>query len=98
MAIVHDSFALAANTATLIATIPAGNPLTHVVVTNTNAASIFLGDATVATGGTVDRGIRVATNTNQEIWLNAGDKLYAISLSGTSASFDVAVLYSKVVG
>lgn len=97
MALVHDSFALAANTATLIATIPEGNPTTSVIVTNTNASSIFLGDSSVSTSGNVDRGIRVATNTNQEIWLNAGDKLYAISLAGTSASFDVAVLFSKVV-
>jgi hypothetical protein len=98
MAIVHDSFALAANTATLIATIPDGNPTTVVTVTNANAASIFLGDASVSTSGNIDRGIRVATNTNQSIWLNSGDKLYAISLAGTSASYDVSVLYSKVIG
>jgi hypothetical protein len=98
MAIVHDSFALAANTATLIATIPVGNPTTVVTVTNANAASIFLGDASVSTSGNIDRGIRVATNTNQSLWLNSGDQLYAISLAGTSASFDVSVLYSKVIG
>lgn len=97
MALVHDSFALAANTATVIATIPAGNPLTSVVVTNTNAASVFLGDSSVATGGTVDRGIRLATNSSQQVWLNAGDVLYAISLAGTAGVYDVAVLYSKVV-
>lgn len=98
MAIVHDSFALAANTATLIATIPAGNPTTVVTVTNANAASIFLGDSSVSTSGNIDRGIRVATNTNQSLWLNSGDQLYAISLAGTSASFDVSVMYSKVIG
>lgn len=98
MAIVHDSFALAANTATLIATIPAGNPTTVVTVTNANASSIFLGDSSVSTSGNVDRGIRVATNTNQSIWLNSGDQLYAISLAGTASSFDVSVLYSKVIG
>ena len=97
MAIVHDSFALGANTATLIATIPAGNPTTVVTVTNANAASIFLGDSSVSTSGNIDRGIRVATNTNQNISLNSGDQLYAISLAGTSSSFDVSVLYSKVV-
>jgi hypothetical protein len=97
MAIVHDSFALAANTATLIATIPAGNPTTNVTVTNANAASVFLGDSSVSTSGTIDRGIKVAPSTNQSIWLNAGDQLYAISLAGTSASFDVSVLYSKIV-
>ena len=98
MALVHDSFALGANTATLIATIPVGNPTTVVTVTNANAASVFLGDSSVSTSGNVDRGIRVATNTNQHISLNSGDQLYAISLAGTSASYDVSVLYSKVIG
>jgi hypothetical protein len=98
MAIVHDSFILAADTATLIATIPAGNPTTVVTVTNANASSIFLGDSTVSTAGNVNRGIRVATVTNQQVWLNAGDALYAISAAGTGSSYDVAVLYSKVVG
>jgi hypothetical protein len=97
MALVHDSFALGANTAVLIATIPAGNPTTVVTVTNANANSVFLGDYSVSTSGTVDRGIKLAPSTNQNVWLNAGDQLYAISLAGTSASYDVSVLYSKVV-
>lgn len=97
MALVHESFTLAANTATLIASIPAGNHPTRVVITNANAASVFIGDSTVATGGNADRGVKVAPSTNQEIWLHAGDQLYAISLAGTSGSYDVAVLYSKVL-
>ena len=96
MALNHVSFTLAANTATLIAEIPEGNPLTSVTVTNVDTASVYLGDSTVATGATADRGIRVATNTNQQVWLNAGDKLYAISLAGTAA-YAVAVLYSNVL-
>jgi ATP-dependent protease HslVU (ClpYQ) peptidase subunit len=97
MAIVHDSFALAAATPTIIATIPAGNPTTVVTVTNVNAGSVFIGDSSVATGNTVDRGLRIATNATQQVSLNAGDVLYAISLAGTSSSYDVTVLYSKVV-
>jgi hypothetical protein len=93
MALVHNSYTLAANTATVIATIPLYNPRTSVVVTNVDSASVYLGDSTVSTGANVDRGIKVATNTNQEIWLNGGDTLYAISLAGTSA-YGVAVLYS----
>jgi hypothetical protein len=97
MALVHDSFALTANTPTVVATIPAGNPTTAITVTNVNAGSVFIGDYSVATGNSVDRGLRIATNTTQQVWLNAGDVLYAISLAGTGGSYDVTVLYSKVV-
>jgi hypothetical protein len=98
MALVHNSFVLAANTPLLIATIPEGNPLTHVVVTNANAQSVFIGDSSVAASSAADRGIRIATVSNQEFWLNAGDQLYAVSAAGTGSAYDVAVLYSKVVG
>jgi hypothetical protein len=98
MALVHDSFILAANTPLLIATIPAGNPTTVVTITNANAAAILLGDATLGTANTVNRGIRVDTLTNQNVSLNAGDQLYAVSTAGTGSSYDVAVLYSKVIG
>ena len=96
MALVHASYTLAANTPTAIATIPLNNPTTVVTVTNVDSASIFLGDATVSTGANADRGIRVTTNTNQQVWLNGGETLYAVSLAGTS-SFAVAVLYSPVI-
>jgi len=95
--LVHDSFALAANTAKVIATIPVGNPLTSVVITNVDTASVYVGDSTVSTGDNVNRGIKVATNTNQQVWLNGGESLYAISLAGTAAAFNVSVLYSLVV-
>jgi hypothetical protein len=96
MALVHNSYTLAAATVTAIATVPLNNPRTSVIVTNADSASVFLGDSSVSTGASVDRGIKVATNTNQEVWLNGGDTLYAISAAGTS-EFGVAVLYSLVV-
>lgn len=96
MALVHEAFTLAANTATVIATIPEGNPLTSVIVTNADSASLWIGDSTVASGASADRGIKIATGTNQQVWLNAGDVLYGISLGGT-ASYAVSVLYSNVV-
>jgi hypothetical protein len=98
MALVHNSFILAAATPTLIATIPDGNPLTSVLITNVNASSVYIGDSSVATGNTIDRGIKIATDSTKEIWLNSGDTLYAISAGGTGSSYDVAVLYSKVIG
>jgi hypothetical protein len=96
MALVHNSFILAAATPTVIATIPAGNPLTSVLITNVNAGSVYIGDSSVATGNTADRGIKIATDSTKEIWLNSGDTLYAISSAGTGSSYDVAVLYSTV--
>jgi hypothetical protein len=98
MALVHNSFILAAATPTVIATIPAGNPSTNVIITNVNAGSVYIGDSSVATGDSIDRGIKVAANSTERIWLNAGDVLYAISSGGTGTSHDVAVLYSKVIG
>jgi len=97
MALVHNSFVLAANTPVLIATIPEGNPLTHVVVSNSNGSSVFIGDSSVAAAGTADRGLRIATLTNQDVWLNAGDTLYAVSAAGTGSGYDVSVLYSNVI-
>jgi hypothetical protein len=97
MTLVHNSFVLAAATPALIATIPAGNPLTPILITNANASSVWIGDASVASGNTADRGVKVVTGTTQQMWLNAGDKLYAVSAAGTGASYDVSVLYSNVV-
>jgi hypothetical protein len=65
MTLVHDSFILAAATPLLIATIPAGNPLTSVLITNVNASSVYIGDSSVATGNTVDRGIKIATDSTK---------------------------------
>ncbi|CAB4128289.1 hypothetical protein UFOVP225_20 [uncultured Caudovirales phage] len=92
----HDSFTLAANTPTIIATIPLNNPTTSVVITNADTGSVFVGDSSVSTGANVDRGIKIAAGTNQQVWLNGGDVLYGISLAGTSA-YAVAVLYSPVI-
>ena len=96
MALVHNSYTLAAATVTAIATVPLNNPRTSVIVTNRDTAAVYLGDSTISASANADRGIRVATNTNQEIWLNGGDTLYAVSLAGTSA-YGVTVLYSLVV-
>ena len=94
MAIVHNSVTVGTS-ATLIATVPVGNPLTAVQISNSDTGTIFLGDATVAVSG-VNKGIRMATNTNLQIWLNSGDALYAISAAGTSANA-VGVILSKII-
>jgi hypothetical protein len=94
MAVVHDTFTVGTS-ATLIATIPAGNPTTTVAVVNDDNSSIFIGDATLSVSG-ANKGLTVVKNTNYRIDLNAGDQLYAISSTGTAAN-SVTVLYSKVV-
>jgi hypothetical protein len=95
MSLVHNSVTVG-TTATLIAEIPAGNPRTAVQVSNSDSAVIFLGDATLSNTG-VDKGVRLDSNASAQIWLNAGDKLYAVSTAGTAA-YVVGVLFSKVVG
>jgi hypothetical protein len=95
MAVVHDTFTVG-TTATLIATIPAGNPTTTVAVVNDDNSSIFIGDNTLSVSG-ANKGLTVVKNTNYRIDLNAGDQLYAISSAGT-ANHAVTVLYSKVTG
>jgi uridine phosphorylase len=95
MTLVHNSVTVG-TTATLIAEIPVGNPNTAVQVSNTDSATIFLGDATLSNTG-ADKGIRLASNGNLQVWLNSGDMLYAVSAAGTSA-FAVTVAFSKIVG
>ena len=95
MALVHDTFTVG-TTATLLATIPEGNPTTTVAVVNDDNSSIFIGDATIAVSG-ANKGLTVVKSTNYRIDLNAGDQLYAISSAGT-ANHAVTVLYSKVTG
>jgi hypothetical protein len=97
MPLVHESFILAAATPKIIASIPVGNHPVHVSITNVNAVAIFLGDSTVSSSGNALRGIKVASESTRELWLHAGDDLYAVSAAGTGSSYDVAVLYSKVL-
>jgi len=94
MSVYHNTYTVG-TTATLIATIPDKNPNTALLVFNDDNNPIFIGDATVATSG-ADRGVKISkSTTSSQIWLNAGDKLYAISEAGTSAN-TVSVLYSGV--
>ena len=96
MTLTHTSVTLAAATATIIATIPAGNPLTSVHVSNLDSAAIFIGDSSLSNTG-VDKGVRIAASASHDFWLNAGDSLYAYSVAGTAAN-TVTVLFSKVIG
>jgi len=96
MSLVHNSVTVPSATATIIATIPAGNPLTCVHVSNSDTAAIFVGVSSLSISG-ADKGVKISSAASLDIWLNAGDSLYAYSVAGTSANA-VAVLFSKVIG
>jgi len=62
-----------------------------VQIYNNTGAAIFLGDASVGvTGATV--GNSLANNASVQIWLQAGDELYAVC--ATSPAGYVSVIYS----
>jgi len=95
MAVVHDVFTVGTSP-TLICQIPKKCPPTAVLIFNDDNNPIFIGDSTVAVSGT-DTGLKVSkSTTSSQIWLNAGDKLYAVSAAGTAAN-TVAVLWSRVI-
>jgi hypothetical protein len=95
MAIVHDVFTVGTSP-TLICQIPKKCPPTAVLIFNDDNNPIYIGDINIATSGT-DLGLKVPKSTaTTQVWLNAGDKLYAISAAGTAAN-SVSVLWSRVI-
>jgi len=93
MALVHLSSTVG-TTPTLICQIQTGLGSVPVQVNNQNAQPIFIGDETITATG-ANRGTRVASNGNFQVWAHGGDSIYAISAAGTSAG-DVSVLYSGI--
>jgi hypothetical protein len=92
MALVHLN-ATVGTTATRIVKVQSG--LTRnvaVQVQNLDAASIFVGDATITTAG-ASRGHAIVANATFQFWLNPGDEVYAISAAGTTAGA-VVITYS----
>lgn len=80
-------------TATLIADLPVsmgGN--IAVQIYNGHSAAIFIGDSTITTSGaTIGR--TMSAGSQFQMWLNGGDKIYAISAAQTAAGA-VVVTYS----
>jgi hypothetical protein len=92
MALIHLNNTVG-TTATLIASLPPSMGQGKAVqIYNGSAASIYIGDETIAaSGATIGRTI-TATGTFQ-LWLNGGDKIYAIATLATTAG-SVVVTYS----
>lgn len=91
----HHNTVTVGTTPTLLCTIPDKTDYTAVLLYNSDNSAVYLGDATVSING-VNQGIQVPrSTTSTQIWLHAGDSLYAISSTGTTANA-ISVLYSAV--
>jgi hypothetical protein len=94
MPLVHNNITVG-TTPICIATLPPGIQLTSVIVNNNDTSTIFIGDANITASAGLNQGLPVTTRVNQQVWLNAGDKLYAVSAAGTTTGA-VTVLYSGI--
>jgi hypothetical protein len=93
MAVEHNNVTVK-TIATPIVALASGLPYTAVQICNGDSASIFIGDATIATSGAT-KGTVITAGSVFTIWLHAGDVLYAISAAGTAAGA-VTVVYSGI--
>jgi len=93
MAIVHVNITVGTS-ATVLTTLSPITEYTAISIQNNDAASIYIGDNTIATSG-ANRGHTVAAGSTYQLWLRANDTVYAISAAGTSANA-VSILYSHV--
>lgn len=93
MALVHLNLQVN-TTATRIFTVQQAGGSIAVSIQNNHSASIFVGDKTITTSGAT-QGHIVAAGATYQLWLQAGDEVYAISAAQTSAGA-ISVLYSGV--
>ena len=94
MAVTHTNSTVG-TTPTLFLTIPEGNPYTCVSLLNEDNSSVYIGDITVTINGST-KGLTLKKDTPIQIWLHAGDKLYAVSATG-SATGALTAVYSVVL-
>jgi hypothetical protein len=93
MALVHIN-ATTATTAQPLFTLPLGLPNTAVQICNNHTAVLYIGDASVSTTGAT-RGSQIAVNASQQIWLNSGDVVWAIT-AAASAAGAISIIYSGI--
>lgn len=82
-------------TATKIFSLPKGLPYTAVQISNGHTSSVFIGASSAVTTTGANHGQTLSSNATQQIWLNAGDELWAVA-SIASGTGDVSILYSGV--
>ena len=93
MALVHLNVQVNTTVTKLFTVQQAGGAIA-VSIQNNHSASVFVGDSTITTSGAT-QGHIVAAGATYQLWLNAGDTVYAISAAQTSAGA-ISVLYSGV--
>lgn len=91
MALIHQNVQVQ-TTATLICNVPPTSRYTAISIQNNHSAAIFVGDSTITVSGATV-GHSVAAGATYQLWVNAGDKVYAISAAATAAGA-VSILYS----
>ena len=91
MALVHTNTQVF-TTPTVLIQMPSNTQYTAVSIQNNHSASIFVGDKTITTSGAT-QGHTIAAGTTYQLWLTAGDIVYAISAANTAAGA-ISVLYS----
>jgi hypothetical protein len=90
MALIHINTQVN-TTARILVKIPVGVQQTAVQIYNNTGATIYLGDSSItATGATIGNALTNAASV--QIWLCAGDELYAIC--ATSPSGYVSAIFS----
>ena len=93
MALIHAN-ATVGTTPTLVLIMPSGVPYTAVNFSNGDNNAMYLGDATIATSG-ANHGSVLASGGSVQLWLNGGDKVYAIA-GTTSQTGALSIIYSGV--
>jgi hypothetical protein len=93
MSLVHLNLQVKTTVTRLFTVQPAGTAVA-VSIQNNHSASIFIGDSTVTTSGAT-QGHIVAAGATYQLWLNAGDEVFAISAAQTAAGA-ISILYSGV--
>jgi len=93
MALVHLNIQVN-TTATKLFTVQQAGGAIAVSIQNNHSAAIYVGDPSITTSGAT-QGHILAAGATYQLWLNAGDSVYAISAAQTSAGA-VSVLYSGV--
>jgi len=90
MALAHIN-SLITTTPRLLVKIPTGVQQTAIQIFNNTGATIYIGDNSLGTtGATV--GNAIATAASLQVWLQAGDELYAVC--ATNPAGYVSIIYS----
>jgi len=92
MALIHTNTTVS-TTPIQICQLPVGSPYTAVQIFNGDNSIIYVGDSVVTTAAGANQGSQIASKASLQIWLHAGDALYAVA-AGTTTAGAVSVIYS----